>query len=100
MNLLKVLAAVVVLMLVASIQAQDTVQIQETVEMPLYSFTKFEGKTVIAIGHAQHQAVSSMVTIVNVLKKAKSDQKIDAPTYDAKVAALIEHAKSLGVNIN
>ena len=64
------------------------------------SFARIEGKTAVAIGTREHQALTSMITLVNLLKKQKAEKKIDGDSYDSQVAALIEHAKAMGVTIN
>ena len=64
------------------------------------SFAKIEGKTAVAVGTRQHQALTSMITLINLLKKQKAEKKIDQTLYNEKVASFIEHAKAMGVTIN
>lgn len=63
------------------------------------AFAKVEGKTAVAVGTKQHQALTSMITLVNLLKKQRALKKIDSIQYNEKVAVLIEHAKAMGVTI-
>ncbi len=64
------------------------------------TFAKVDGQTAVAVGTKQHQALTSMITLVNLLKKQKAEKKIDGDQYDSQVAALMEHAKAMGVTIN
>ncbi len=94
---MKLLAIILLVVAMSAVSApcQDTLEVEIGM-----SFTKIEGKTCVAVGARQHQAVSSMRTMISVMKRARAAGNLMEPDYEAKVSALFEHAKSLGVSVN
>ena len=64
------------------------------------SIVVIDGKSMVAKNRKEYQVLTSMVQLVNVLKRVKANKGIDQLQYDEKVATLFEHATSLGIKVN
>jgi hypothetical protein len=112
MNLKSILKSLLfVVFVIVSINAQDAVQKAQTdldsaiessegkTEM-FISIVVIDGKSMVAKNRHEYQVLSSMVDMVNVLKRVKAKKGIDATQYTNKVSALFEHAEALGIRVN
>jgi len=65
------------------------------------SIVVIDGKSMIAKNRHEYQVLTSMVDMVNVLKRVKAKKgSIYNDTYTEKVAALFNHAEALGIKVN
>ena len=88
MNLLKVIAVIVFLLLVSSIQAQDFI-----------SVVVVDEKTCIASNKEEFEALQSLVLLINAMKAAKAHGTIDSTYYAEKTASYFKDLRKTGVRM-
>ena len=89
MNLLKVIAVIILLALISSIEAQEFI-----------TFVKIEGKTCIATDKDEYEQLKALTQLVNALKEARSHGTIDSTQYMEKTASFFKIARESGIRIH
>lgn len=64
------------------------------------SIVVIDGKSMVAKNRHEYQVLTSMVQMVNTLKRVKANKGMDNTQYTDKVSALFEHAEALGIRVN
>ena len=103
---LKSLIMVVIFMAV-SIFAQDLTKETEQLNQVLQSrkgkstfitaLVSINGKKMIAKTQYEFDVLCAMVQLINALKIAKSEKKVDDLRYESEVASIMEKAQKLGI---
>ena len=88
LNVLKVMAVIVFLMVVSSIQAQDFI-----------SVVKVDDQTCVASNAEEFETLTSMVKLINSMKQAKANGTIDSTMYAEKTASVMKDARDAGIRM-
>ena len=89
MNLLKVIAVIVLLAVICSIEAQDFISVVKL----------DDGTTCIASNAEEHETLTSMVVLINTMKKEKANGTIDSTQYAEKTASVMKDARKSGIRM-
>ena len=98
LNTLKVIAVIVLLMVVSSINAEDNKKSGDTEHF--VTFVKIDGKTCIATDKQEFEQLLSLDALIDACKQARANGTIDSTTYAEKTASYFKDARSSGLRIH
>jgi len=67
---------------------------------PLVTYIRVDGRACVAHNAEQFVMLSSMVQLVNKLKRNKAEGYIDDLEYRSRVSTMLSDARNLGVRVN